>query len=466
VWWAQAQAAFRQLHDPNRDVAAPSGVRPSWKAEGNQTSALFGEAVATAGDVNGDGYDDVIVGAWPYDTGPGANSEGRAFVYHGSASGLGLSTTPDWTVQGDEGYSWFADSVATAGDVNGDGYDDVIVGAPKYNSPLDEGWAFVYHGSASGLSSTPDWTAEGNQGSAHFGYSVATAGDVNGDGYDDIVVGAPYYDNGQAGEGRAFVYYGSASGLSVTADWTAESDQGDAWFGWSVGTAGDVNGDGYDDVVVGAHFYDNGQADEGRAFVYHGSASGLSPTPDWTAESDQVQAIFGWSVGTAGDVNGDGYDDVVVGAHLYDNGQADEGRAFVYHGSASGLSNLSNKPDWTAESDQANALFGNSVGTTGDVNADGYDDVIVGAHSYDNGEAYEGRAFVYYGSASGLSPTPDWTAESNQTSASFGWSVGTAGDVNGDGYDDVIGGAPWYTHGQAYEGMAVVFHGRATATPR
>src|SRR5262249_31359115 len=146
----------------------------------------------------------------------------------------------------------------------------------------------------------PTWKVEGDQAGAQFGFSVGTAGDVNGDGYDDVIVGAFYYDNGQTNEGRAFVYHGSASGLSTTPDWTAESDQNFAQFGSSVGTAGDVNGDGYDDVIVGAEIYDNGQFDEGRAFVYHGSASGLSLTPNWTAESDQGSAWFGSSVGTAG----------------------------------------------------------------------------------------------------------------------------------------------------------------------
>ena len=98
----------------------------------------------------------------------------------------------------------------------------------------------------------PAWTGEGNQGGASFGQSVATAGDVNGDGYADVIVGAPYYDNGQADEGAAFVYLGGAAGLSAAAAWTAESDQAGALFGTSVGTAGDVNGDGYADVIVGA----------------------------------------------------------------------------------------------------------------------------------------------------------------------------------------------------------------------
>ena len=168
-------------------------------------------------------------------------------------------------------------------------------------------------------------------------------------------MGADAYDNGQTDEGRAYVYLGSAAGLAATAAWTAESDQAGARFGISVATAGDVNGDGYADVIVGADGYDNGQTDEGRAYVYLGSAAGLAATAAWTAESDQAGANFGYSVATAGDVNGDGYADVIVGADDYDNGQTDEGRAYVYLGSAAGLAATA---AWTAESDQAGADFG------------------------------------------------------------------------------------------------------------
>jgi hypothetical protein len=225
---------------------------------------------------------------------------------------------------------------------------------------------------------------------------VATAGDVNGDGYSDVIVGANRYDNGQTDEGRAFTYYGSPAGLATTAAWTAESDQFGGYFGWSVATAGDVNGDGYSDVIVGANRYDNGQTDEGQAFAYHGSPVGLATSPAWAAESDQVSAFFGGSVATVGDVNGDGYSDVFVGAETYDNGEEDEGRAFLYHGSAGGLSPT---PNWIVESDQANGAFGFSVGGAGDVNGDGFSDVIVGAwHFYfPSQHLFEGWAFAYYG---------------------------------------------------------------------
>jgi hypothetical protein len=283
---------------------------------------------------------------------------------------------------------------------------------------------------------------------------VATAGDVNGDGYDDVIIGAHRYDHGEGDEGRAFVYYGSPSGPEAVPAWTAESHQSGASFGNSVATAGDVNGDGYADVIVGARSYDAGAINEGRAFVYHGSAAGLSATPDWAAESDQAEAFFGYAVAAAGDVNGDGYGDVVVGAYLFDGGETDEGRAFAYHGSPSGLAA---NPAWTAESDQAGASFGASVATTGNVNGDGYADVIVGAHAYDGGQTDEGRAYLYRGSAFGLTAGPAWTAEGDQANANYGWSVATAGDVNGDGYSDVVVGSNRFDSGQVNEGRAFAY---------
>jgi len=429
---------------------------PAWTAESDQASADFGLSVSSAGDVNGDGYSDVIVGAYTYDN--GQTDEGGAFVYLGS--GAGLSTSPAWTAESDQAVSSFGITVSSAGDVNGDGYSDVIVGAYGYdNGQTDEGRAFVYHGSASGLATGAAWTAESNQFDARFGFSLSTAGDVNGDGYSDVIVGAFVYDSGSAGEGRAFLYLGTLNGLSTSSSWTADGDQADAQFGYSVSNAGDINGDGYGDVIVGAVSYDNVQVNEGRAFVYQGAVGGLSLGAAWVAESDQTSASFGYSVQSAGDVNGDGYSDVIVGADLYDNGQTDEGRASVYLGSASGLTT---SPVWTAETDQSSSRFGASVSTAGDVNADGYSDVIVGALAYTNGEPFEGKAFVYLGSANGLSTSPAWAAESDQASASFGFSVSTAGDVNGDGHSDVIVGACRYDNGATDEGRAFTYWGSAS----
>jgi hypothetical protein len=322
-----------------------------------------------------------------------------------------------WKAEGNQGFAFFGGSVASAGDVNGDGFQDAIIGASNYNGV---GRALVYHGSASGLSKPPAWYAEGDQGNGSFGWSVATAGDVNADGFDDVIVGA-------FGQGKAFVYHGSATGLSFTPSWIADMPSV-----YSVSTAGDVNGDGYADVIVGR---------DGQAWVYQGSESGLS-SADWMVEGG---GAFGLSVGTAGDVNGDGYDDVIVGAPYGAPG------AFVYHGSAAGLSA---SPDWTAG--DGTGAFGNSVGTAGDVNGDGYDDVVVGSPGYTHGQFYEGAAFVYHGSASGLATDADWLAESNDALSYFGTSAGTAGDTNGDGFDEVIVGGPYLSQ---ENGGAFIYHG-------
>ena len=154
----------------------------------------------------------------------------------------------------------------------------------------------------------------------------------SGDGYSDVVVGARYYGNGEGSEGAAFVYHGSAGGLAMTVSTQLASNQAGALFGSSVASAGDVNGDGYSDVIVGALGYSHG----GAAFVYHGSAGGLAMIASVQLESNQVYASFGNSVASAGDVNGDGYSDVIVGADRYDNGEDNEGAAFIYHGNSDG----------------------------------------------------------------------------------------------------------------------------------
>jgi hypothetical protein len=384
----------------------------------------------------------------------GQANEGAAFVYYGSSSGL--STTPNWMAESNQSGAEFSHWVAPAGDVNGDGYDDIIVGAWFYDhGQYNEGAAFVYHGSPTGLSPSADWMAEGNQSGVYFGCAVDTAGDVNGDGYDDVIVGAVHYN----GRGRAFVYYGSSTGLSTTPAWTADGSHSNAWFGRWVSQAGDVNGDDYDDVIVGAYLQTNGQYQEGAAFVYHGSAAGLSAAADWSMESNQSDARIAL-VNEAGDVNSDGYEDVIIGSPGYDNGQIDEGLLFVYHGSATGLGT---EPAWTVESNGPGARLGASSGA-GDINGDGYDDVVAGAYLYTNGQS-EGAAWAYLGSADGLGAEPAWTDEGDQSEAWFGNPAVSAGDTNGDGYADLLIGARYYDHGEADEGVAFVYYGHDDQPP-
>jgi hypothetical protein len=189
--------------------------------------------------------------------------------------------------------------------------------------------AFVSEGSPSTPLGSRLWRFTSQQGCALLGESVATAGDVNGDGFDDVIVGSQWYDDGQYDEGEAFAFYGSPSGPDTNVDWRAHGSRPASNFAASVATAGDVNGDGYDDVIVGQAQFGG----SGSAFAFLGSPTGLSLTSAWTAGAGQVGDEFGTSVASAGDVNGDGYDDVIVGAPGFDDGERGQGAAFVYLGS-------------------------------------------------------------------------------------------------------------------------------------
>ena len=445
-----------------------------------EQGAQFGAAVAGAGDVNGDGYADVVVGAWLQNS--GATDAGSIYTYHGGAEAIaGPNAAFAGVIEANQGSAHLGWSVASAGDVNGDGFSDVIVGAYTYDAgEPDEGAAFLFFGGASGIPTGNPTSAaarlEADQNGAALGYSVASAGDVNGDGYGDVIVGAPYFSSGEAAEGAAFVFLGNASGISNGNPGTAaaqlESNQGSAQFGWSVASAGDVNGDGYGDVIVGAPAYDAGESDEGAAFIFQGGASGIANGNPSTAaaqlESDQGSAALGWSVASAGDVNGDGYGDVILGAQIWDAQAA--GAAFIFQGGASGIASQDvTTAAGKLESNQGGARLGVSVASAGDVNGDGYADVIVGAYQYNQGQAGEGAAFVFHGSSAGIANGNPGTAatrlEANEASALMGASVASAGDVNGDGYADVIVGAHLLDAGALDAGAALVFLGGSSGIP-
>ncbi len=399
---------------------------PAWAAVGDEEGAYIGGGGTSAGDVNGDGYGDLVVGAYAIDKGEQANW--KAYLFLGSPSGL--DTTAAWSVSSANGQEFnFAQRYASAGDVNGDGYDDVLVGSHSEDAPEpSEGKVFLYLGSASGLEPTHSWSAESNQDYAFFGEGLASAGDVNGDGYDDVVVGAFGYDNGESNEGAIFVYLGSASGLGKTAAWSAETNVWDAKMG-IVSSAGDVNGDGYGDVVAGAAGYNEGaDLSVGKAYLFLGSASGLGATAAWTAQSEQEGAIFGNSVSSAGDVNSDGFDDVAIGAEWWGPSGSHQGQVSVFLGSATGLGATA---AWTVDGEQADEQLGVSVSSAGDVDGDGSGDVIVGANGYDNGSTVRGAAFVYVGGEGG--PGPDNDADDDGVDDDL-----DCDDANGDVYPGAV----------------------------
>ncbi|MCB8944456.1 MAG: FG-GAP repeat protein [Ardenticatenaceae bacterium] len=456
-----APTAVSQSHTPSSASSQQLStlhLPESWVAESDQQGSEFGLAAASAGDVNGDGYDDVIVGAPRYDA--GTYREGAAFVFYGSAGGI--SSLPDWHVGGGQTGARFGSAVASAGDINHDGFDDVLIGAHAYNDGQAKvGAVFVFLGAAGGLSVTADTLLIGEEKEAEFGFSVASAGDVNGDEYDDVIVGARYADTGKTNGGAAYLYYGSESGLALLPGWTVLGGQEDAQLGTAVASAGDVDDDGCDDIVVGAPYYDDVAANEGAAFVFRGSPTGLGDVPHWQAQGGQAEAGFGSAVAGAGDVNGDGFGELIVGAPRYSDAWSNEGAAFLFSGTAVGLSPT---PSRRLTGGQAAASFGTSVGSAGDVNGDGFGDVVVGSPLYSGDQSQEGAVFLYSGSANGLSHWFAWSAEGDKAETWFGYTVGTAGNVNGDAFSDLIAGAPQYRLNHIIVGRVMGYYGTSGPT--
>jgi hypothetical protein len=430
-----------------------------------QAGAEFGGAVAGAGDVNGDGFGDVLVGA-PLWNNLGSTDEGIAYVYLGNSSGLFTTPSTSLTHNTIQNQAFFGSALSTAGDVNGDGYSDIIIGSyGSINGVLSNaGKVHIYYGSSAGIASTASLVlTTPNQADAEFGKAVATAGDLNGDGYADVIIAAPGFDTPTVNEGRTYVYYGSSTGLQTTATTIDDANHTNAFFGNSIGSAGDVNGDGFTDILVGCALYNQAFTAEGAAFVYHGAPGSITEANSVILENTTENSSFsGLSVSRAGDVNADGFDDILIGVPLLNEiSSADVGSVFLYYGGPSGLP-LSPSVTFD-EVNSAFARFGESISTAGDINGDGYSDIIIGCPNCDNQNTNEGAAFVYYGSATGINTTATVLDPTNQNDAGFGIAVATAGDVNGDAYSDIIVGAyrfdsPTYID----EGAAYIYYGSPT----
>ena len=424
------------------------------------TSDAFGYSVSDAGDVNGDGFQDVIVACENCD-GSGTTDSGSVFIYFGGPS---MNGSANVTIHNPEptGGDRFGFSVSSAGDVNGDGYSDVIVGCANCDSGgTNTGSAFIYFGGSS-MDSTFDvnLTNPEPDSADFFGVSVSSAGDVNGDGFQDVIVGCRECD-GVAG-GVVFIYFGGSS-MDNTADVTINNPEPTASdsFGTDVSSAGDVNGDGFQDVIVGCNACDGGLTDSGSVFIYFGGSS-MDATADVSINNPEATASdnFGTAVSSAGDVNGDGFQDVIVGCQDCDGGGLDSGSAFIYFGGSSmdaSADVLINNPEPNDDE------FGISVSSAGDVNGDGYQDVIVGCQNCDDGLTDSGSVFIYYGGSS-MDTTADVSINNPEATASdnFGFSVSSAGDVNGDGFRDVFIGCFNCDGGGSNSGSAFIYLGNGT----
>ena len=457
-------------------------------AEANDNS---GYSVSSAGDVNGDGFDDLLIGADFADASSnGKSGAGDSYVIFGRAT---FPATIDLANLGSAGITIFGAnagdysgySVSSAGDVNGDGFDDLLIGAYRAdasgNAKLSAGDSYVIFGGAA-LPSTINLANLGSAGITIFGaetndqsgISVNSAGDVNGDGFDDLLIAAPYADasgNAKSDAGDSYVIFGGAA-LPATINLATLGSAGITIFGAdasdnsgiSVSSAGDVNGDGFDDLLIGASSAaasGNGKSYAGDSYVIFGGAAlpsmidlGSLGTAGITIFGAEANDRSGSSVSSAGDVNGDGFDDLLIGAYRADasgNARSYAGDSYVIFGGAAlpatiNLANLGSD-GITLFGAEANDRSGISVSSAGDVNGDGFDDLLIGAHLADasgNAKSAAGESYILFGGDFTTSVTHAGTA-ANETltgNASANVMIGGRGNdtLIGNGGADVLRG--------------------------
>jgi hypothetical protein len=408
--------------------------------DGAAPGDMLGAAVVDAGDLNGDGRRDFAVAATATDV--GGSGSGTVLVFLGSYP---PNSVPELTIHGEPGD--LLGSALTAGDLNADGYDDLAIGSWRNGAQgAEAGKVLILYG-GNPPDAVPDRVLYGSAAGARLGRSLA-GGDLNGDGVDDLAVGAP-----GIGAGSVYLYFGG-SPFDPVSDLTLAGSGNAERFGIAVACSGDLDGDGAGDLAVGADRANVPNTWAGAVRVFRGG-NVLNATPDFTLTGESGGNFFGLAVARAGDVDGDGEDDLLVGAEGYNSGGTiiDAGRAYLFRGGPA----FDSTPDLTITGLAGEEFLGSAVAGGVDLNRDGKDDLAIGVP----GAAGDAGAVRIYFGANPLNNTLDDSIAGEAAGDNLGQAVALVDDADRNGAGEALAGA-W---GHASDAGRAYLHGDPGAPP-
>jgi hypothetical protein len=442
-----------------------------YKFIGELTGDWAGFSVDAKGDLNGDGKADYVIGAYNADR-EGLLDAGATYVVYGPLTGDKRLASADAILQGKIDKAEMGRIVRFAGDLNNDGKDDLLVGAPRASiGSVAKGVVYVLYGALAGKQDIRDAgkTLRGSEENDYAGIGIDGVGDVNGDGFDDFLVGADRSDAAAENAGQVYLEYGPIDrdgNLEEAAVVITGAEKEDR-LGTSVSKAGDVDGDGTTDFVLGASQSSYSAVSAGSAYLFYGPLTGSisATTADARFDGEFQYALAGQFVGDCGDFSGDGYDDFVVGAFQDTDNGSQSGAVYVIHGGSTRRSG--DKELWAADlalkGTTAFDRLGHAITCPGDLDNDGNKDIVVGAFGSDSGLFERGVVYAVYGPVDGTHDVLTKTRNRYLGAESDDWAghqLASAGDVNADGKADFLIGAPKSNSNGADSGTVYLVFGR------